>query len=162
MKLKIITLLFAITAAYPECFAQQYFQQEVNYRIKVELDDSLHFLSGFEEIEYVNNSPDNLEYIWFHLWANSFSDNNTALAKQKLELNGKRKLFEIDSQRGFIDSLDFKVNGKAVSWSIDKDHIDICRINLNEPLKSGGSITITTPFYVKIPGGSSSKFGHVD
>lgn len=155
-------LLLGILTGCLSSFSQGYFQQEVNYRIRVELNDSLHVLSGFEEIEYVNNSPDNLEYIWFHIWANSFSDNNTALAKQKLELNGKRKLFDIESQRGFIDSLDFKVNGKAVTWYLDKDHIDICKIILDEPLKSGGSVLITTPFYVKIPGGTSSKSGHID
>ncbi|MBN1822094.1 MAG: hypothetical protein JXR31_02755, partial [Prolixibacteraceae bacterium] len=142
-------------------FSQEYFQQEVNYKINVTLHDSIHELSGFEEIEYINNSPDDLEFIYFHLWANGFKNNNTALTKQKLEFNGKRELFKIESQRGYIDSLDFKVNGRKVVWSLDSEHIDVCKISLNEPLKSGESIKITTPFHVKIPRGSSSKFGYV-
>jgi hypothetical protein len=156
-------LLIAFIISIPALsYSQDYFQQEVNYRIRVELDDSIHSLRGFEEVEYINNSPHDLEYIYFHLWANGYANNRTALAKQKLEMGGKRRLFEVEAQSGFIDSLDFKVNGKAVNWSLERDHIDICRIILNEPLRSGETITITTPFYVKIPGGSSSKFGHID
>ena len=38
---------------------QEYFQQEVNYVISVELDDEKHTLSGHEDIEYINNSSEN-------------------------------------------------------------------------------------------------------
>ena len=61
------TGLILITVFSISSFAQKYFQQEANYRIDVKLDDSIHFLSGFEEIEYTNNSPDELEFIYFHL-----------------------------------------------------------------------------------------------
>ena len=81
-------------------FAQTYFQQEVNYKIEVKLNDSIHFLSGFEEIEYINNSPDNLEFIYFHLWPNAYENNETALAKQKFEMGRKIKLFKSEEQRG--------------------------------------------------------------
>jgi len=40
--------------------AQEYFQQEVNYKIDVKLNDKTHELSAFETIEYINNSPDDL------------------------------------------------------------------------------------------------------
>ncbi len=39
-------------------FAQDpYWQQEVNYKINVTLDDKKHTLRGTEEIEYINHSP---------------------------------------------------------------------------------------------------------
>ncbi|MGE5406158.1 MAG: hypothetical protein ACM3NR_00490, partial [Methanosarcina sp.] len=47
---------------------ETYFQQEVNYRIDVTLDDSRNQLHAFEEIEYINNSPDTLAILYFHLW----------------------------------------------------------------------------------------------
>ena len=48
-------------------FAQKpYFQQHVAYDIDVTLDDSLHTLAGYEKLTYTNNSPDELNFIWFH------------------------------------------------------------------------------------------------
>ena len=69
--------------------AQEYFQQEVNYKINVELDDINHTLIGNIEIEYTNNSNDDLEFIWFHLWPNAYKDKTSALSKQLLE-NGDK------------------------------------------------------------------------
>ena len=63
----------------------QYFQQEVNYKIRVSLNDKKHELSAFEEIKYINNSVTSLSYIYFHLWANGYKNHKTALAKQLLE-----------------------------------------------------------------------------
>ena len=42
------------------------------------------------------------------------------------------------------------------------EHIDICKLILNNPLKPGESIKISTPFFVKIPNGRFSRLGHVD
>lgn len=141
--------------------SQVYFQQEVNYNIKVTLDDKKHELSAFESIEYINNSPDELKFIYFHLWPNAYDNNSTALAKQKHE-DSWSKLFNLEEQRGYIDSLDFMVNGQKVTWEFDKEHIDICKIILNQPLKKGGKINITTPFHVKIPKGVTSRLGHIE
>lgn len=140
--------------------AQEYFQQKVNYKIDVKLDDIKHELSAFEEIEYTNNSPNELRFIYFHIWPNAYKNNNTALAKQKLEYSYK-KLFTIEEQRGYIDSLDFKVNGEKVKWEYDKEHIDICKIILPKPLKPGQTIKISTPFHVKLPKGVTSRLGHI-
>ncbi len=140
--------------------SQDYFQQEVNYKIEVKLNDVDHELSAFETIEYINNSPDELDYLYFHLWPNAYANNNTALAKQLLEGN-KKELFKIKELRGFIDSLDFKINGKEIKWGYDKDNIDICKLYLPVPLKHGEKIVITTPFHVKIPKGVTSRLGHI-
>ena len=142
--------------------AQDYFQQEVNYTIKVKLNDVNHSISAFEEIQYKNNSPDDLDFIYFHLWPNAYKNNETALGKQKIMLGGKRKYLNHPEQKGFIDSLDFKVDGKTVNWEYDPVHIDICKVYLNQSLKSGEKITITTPFYVHIPKGVVSRLGHID
>ncbi|MDF2435717.1 MAG: hypothetical protein K0Q95_93 [Bacteroidota bacterium] len=141
--------------------SQVYFQQEVNYVINVKLDDVRNELSADESIEYINNSPHTLGYIYMHLWPNAYKDNNTALAKQKRE-NGETNLyFSKEEERGYIDMLDFKVDGKSVKWETLKDSIDICKIYLNEPLNSGSKITITTPFHVKLPSGEFSRLGHI-
>ncbi len=151
-----ISVLFTSAAV-----AQSYFQQEVNYRIQVTLDDVKHGLSASEIIEYTNNSPDTLREIYFHLWPNAYKNNSTALAMQQLE-DGKTQLYYAKPEdRGFIDSLDFMVNNEKVRWDYDSVHIDICKLVLNKPLVPGTKIFIYTPFHVKIPSARFSRLGHI-
>src|SRR5207244_4425108 len=120
-----------------------------NYKIDVALNDKKHELYASETMEYINNSPNTLNEIYFHLWANAYKDNSTALVKQLTENGDASLYFAKDEERGYVDSLDFKVNGKPVKIIYDSLNIDICKLILNEPLKSGEKITITTPFHVK-------------
>ena len=87
-------LILLIIASF--IFAQRpYFQQDVTYDIDVTLDDSLHTLTAHEKITYTNNSPDELDFIWFHIWPNAYKNNETAFAKQKFE-QGSTKFFFAD------------------------------------------------------------------
>ena len=136
-------------------------QQEVNYTIKVTLDDQLHMLRGSEEFVYTNNSPATLNSLYIHLWPNAYKNKNTALAKQ-LMMSGKDYLFRNDPEyQGFIDSLDFKADGTSVKLTYDAKHIDIAQLTLNKPLAPGEKVVITTPFRVKLPSGEVSRMGHI-
>ena len=158
-----LSIFFFILIGVTNSFSQVlYFQQEVRYTINVSLDDVRHELNGNETFEYINNSPDELTYIYIHLWANGYKDNTTALSKQLVE-NGTTSLyFAKDEDRGFIDQLNFKVNNESVKLEYDSLNIDIAKIVLNKPLKHDESITVSTPFHVKIPVGEFSRMGHID
>ena len=140
----------------------QYFQQEVNYKIRVSLNDKKHELSAFEEIKYINNSVTSLSYIYFHLWPNGYKNHKTALAKQLLEEGNTSFYFSKPEERGFIDSLDFKINGQTVKVEYDPENIDICKLILSEPMRSHDTILISTPFHVKLPDAKFSRLGHTD
>lgn len=159
-KAKILFLAFYFIFLVQVKAQQTYFQQEVNYKINVTLNDKAHTLSAFEEIQYINNSSNSLNYIYFHLWPNAYKNNETALAKQLLLHNKTKLYYSTSAERGFIDSLNFLVNGKPIKWEFDKEHIDICKLILNEPLKSLDTLKITTPFFVKIPDTKFSRLGH--
>lgn len=160
-----LRLLFIISFffTYSFVFAQQnYFQQEVNYTIDVTLNDKTHELSAFEKIQYINNSSTSLNFIYFHLWPNAYKNNETALAKQLLD-NGETTMYYAKPEElGYIDSLNFMVNGQVVKWEFDKEHIDICKLILNTPLKSLDTLVITTPFHVKLPSAKISRLGHIE
>ena len=66
-----------------------------------------------------------------------------------------------EEERGYISNLDFSVDGKRVNWQYHPEHIDICKLILNKPIKAGGSAVIKTPFKVKIPDAKFSRLGHV-
>ena len=156
-----LLLSFGIIWVSREASSQSYFQQEVNYNIHATLNDTRHALSCFETIDYKNNSPDTLEFLYFHLWPNAYSDNNTQLAKELFKRDGRSKLFKRKELRGFIDSLDFEVDGQGIICSFQEGYPDICQLMLNQPLKPGETIKITTPFHLKIPEGVTSRLGHI-
>ena len=109
-------------------------QQQVNYTLKVTLDDQSHMLRGSEEFVYTNNSPNTLEFIYIHLWPNAYRNKHTALARQ-LMMSGKDYLFRNDPEyQGFIDSLNFEVGGISAQLTYDAMHIDIAKLTLPKPL----------------------------
>ena len=139
--------------------SEDYFQQRVNYKISVELDDINHMLHGRIDLFYFNNSPDILDKIAIHLWPNAYSSKKTSFAKQKL-VHRDLTFYDADkSQRGWIDSLNFVINKKNAELVYDKENTDIAWIHLPEPLLPGKAIKITSPFRVKIPA-SFSRLGH--
>lgn len=135
-------------------------QQQVDYVINVRLDDEKHTLSAFEKIDYTNNSGQELTFLYFHLWPNAYSSKNTALAQQFRE-NGDLKFeYATPDQMGYIDSLDFEVNGKKVKTELDPQNPDIIKLLLDQPIAAGEKAIITTPFRVKLPN-SYSRLGHI-
>lgn len=158
MKIFLSILLF-FSLCHP-LFCQNYFQQEVNYKIQVTLDDVNHELRGNEEITYKNNSQNTLEVLYFHLYPNAYKNTSTILANELYSVGSEFMLEANESDLGNIDSLDFKTGIKKLEWELLTDTIDICRIKLPEPLLPGKSITITTPFKVKIPSAVLSRLGH--
>ena len=139
----------------------QYFQQNVHYQIEVKLNDRTHELYGFEALTYQNNSPQTLTEIYMHIWPNAYKNKETALAKQ-LKRNEGDKIGKADANDlGYIDSLNFMVNGVTVNWEYSANDQDIVIIHLANGLAPGESLFLTTPFKVKVPSGSISRLGHV-
>jgi hypothetical protein len=146
VKLTALLLLLPILA-----FSQDhYWQQELHYQIDVKLNDKAKSLSGHLSLEYINHSPDTLNYLWFHAWPNGYKDNTTAYAKQLVALKDRSYKAQ-QKENGYMDSLSFRVNGSAVIVEAHTDFIDVIKISLASPLLPGNKITITTPFHVKVP-----------
>jgi len=161
MQKSFLTILLSLFSF--SIFAQQaYFQQDLNYDIDVTLNDKDKSLKGFETIVYKNNSPSDLNFIWFHIWPNAYKNESTALFKQ---INGdtsrKEKLKNVTY--GSIDGLNFRVNGKTAKTEAhpNPEYIDIIKVLLPSVLKSGDSVTITTDFTVKLPS-YFSRSGYAD
>jgi hypothetical protein len=156
-----ICFFLLIGAVVDMALGQSYFQQDVKYTIHVSLDDKKHELTGNETILYTNNSPDTLKELYFHLWPNAYKNLNTDLARQFFKKGDHRMSAAADKDFGFIDRVDFKVNDKQVDWTQLEDTMDICVLYLKDPLLPKETITISTPFHVKLPSGKFSRLGHV-
>ena len=162
LKKKSFSLILLFVFLSKLSFSQTYWQQKVDIKIDVTLNDKNNTLTAYETVTYKNNSSDTLTFLFFHLWPNAYKNEKTALSKQ-LELKDGRSLKQLQaSQLGYIDSLNFLINSRKITWEYDKKNQDICKLILNEPLLPGSSIEITTPFFVKIPDAGISRLGHTE
>jgi hypothetical protein len=59
----------------------RYWQQKVDYRIEVKLDEKARALSGAARITYTNNSPETLDFLWLHLDQNAFKGSMAELSR---------------------------------------------------------------------------------
>jgi hypothetical protein len=159
--LKKILLICFLSCQLPSFCQTNYFQQQVNYTIDVTLNDVQNTLDGFEIINYTNNSPDTLRYIWFHLWPNAYKNDRTAFSEQLLKIGITNFYFSEENKRGYINRLDFKVNGITANLEDDSQYIDVVKLILPAPLLPGKTIKISTPFHEKIPY-NFSRGGYVD
>ncbi len=150
-KVKHVAIILAIVFAQSANAQQKYFQQKVNYTINVTLNDTGKTLEGFEKIDYYNNSPDTLKFIWFHLWPNAYKNDKTAFSEQMVNANQTDFYFSKETEKGYINKLQFKVNGVNAELKEHSKHIDVVKLVLPKPLPPGASATITTPFHVKLP-----------
>ncbi|MGB4844553.1 MAG: M1 family metallopeptidase [Ferruginibacter sp.] len=160
---RIISLIIFFYCQLPtaNCQLSSYWQQQVNYKIDVSLNDVDHTLDGFVKMEYYNNSPDTLFFIWFHVWPNAFKNDKTAFTDQALENGSTAFYFSNADKRGYINRLDFKVNGEFAKTEDHPQHQDIVKLILPQPIAPRSNVKIETPFHVKLPF-NFSRGGHVE
>lgn len=135
----------------------KYWQQRCDYTIKCELDEANNILTGSEALNYFNNSPDELSYIWFQLDENEHSNINNAnyqtssrmpqvmtddmLASQE-ENSGKT-----DNGYGVKIKKLTDLNGAALKYTVNKT---MMRVDLPVPLKPGQKYIIKIDWSYKI------------
>ena len=164
---KILLFVFSyclLPVAYCQPFdktqGDKYWQQQVNCKIDVTLNDADNTLDGFIKMDYYNNSPDTLYFIWIHLWPNAYKNDKTAFTDQSLENGSTAFYFSNADKRGYINRLDFKVNANTAKTEDYPQHQDIIKLILPEPLAPKSNTKIETPFHVKLPH-NFSRGGHV-
>ena len=120
----------------------EYYQNEADYKMKININDDTQVLTGTETITYYNNSPDDLEYLWVQLDQNIREEGSPSREK-----NGSR--LSVLSQPGRFLSSHMKepfnggfkitkVSHKGSPLEYTKNWT-MMRINMDKPLKSGKS-----------------------
>lgn len=146
--LLLVLLMFFIPVLHAQ---KSYWQQQVNYKINVALNDVDNTLDADETITYTNNSPDTLHFIWFHLWPNAYKNDKTEFSEQLLRNNNTSFYFSDEKERGYINHLSFKVDDVTALLEPDSSHIDVVKLLLPRALPPQQSTTITTPYHIKLP-----------
>lgn len=113
-----------------------YWQQDVAYHIKAELDDVAEVITGRMTLNYRNNSPDELIELYFHLYQNMFEADS-----YHYQFLGKQSKEEQKHQHTEVTRLN--VNGEEATFIKDNT---LLRIELKAPLKPGETIVIECDF----------------
>jgi len=142
----------------------EYWQQQVDYRIEVALDEPNQTISAVAEISYQNNSPDTLAYLWLQLDQNRFRadsmDNmsrtfNGASPEEerpaRISMGQLRRLQYLeDVELGYQIQAVEDSRGNALSHTIVGT---LMRVDLSAPLESGDRTGLTIEYRYKIANG---------
>ncbi|MFS4494786.1 M1 family metallopeptidase [Maribacter sp. 2308TA10-17] len=132
-----------------------YYQQQANYVMNIELDDKNHKIYGDETITYINNSPDDLEFLWVQLDQNIREKDSKAalkngdgvpLAYRPSTFNGKFLGEPFDG--GFVIEHVKDAAGKALPYTVN---FTMMRIDLPQPLKSKAQISFSIKWNFNVP-----------
>lgn len=121
----------------------KYWQQRVDYNIQVHLDDEKQRLVGSEKINYRNNSPHELKYLWVQLDQNRFAPgSDESLTKEAPGLDNmsfqrlRSQLYRETFQGGHKIKSVFNQKGKPIKHEIVGT---MMRIDLDDPMTSGSN-----------------------
>ncbi|TQO35773.1 peptidase M1-like protein [Arenibacter algicola] len=132
-----------------------YYQQQADYKMDIELDDKNAKIYGSETITYTNNSPDDLSFLWVQLDQNVRSKTSksplrdsegVALAEPVAGFAKKYMTPTFDG--GFNIEYVRDTNGKALPYTINQT---MMRIDLPEVLKSKGQVSFSIKWWYNIP-----------
>ena len=125
----------------------QYWQQRANYKIKATLDEKTNTLFGDETIEYFNNSPDALTYLWIQLEQNVNKKGNEDFGS----INNDVKDFMTTRQMQFLTrAIDFPA-GYSIKYVKDSQDANLktminntmMKVKLNKTLQPGESMSFS-------------------
>ena len=121
---------------------QGYWQQDVHYSIQAELFDSIDVIHANQIITYTNNSPDELNEVFFHLYQNAFQP-ESYLDKFKQSNKEQTRYRRDEIKKKGMEISNLTVNKKSVDIEIDNT---IMKVFLNEPIKSGETVVFDLQF----------------
>src|SRR5690606_27599000 len=134
----------------------KYWQNAVDYKISARLNDQTHEITATVTMEYTNNSPDPLDFIWLQLDQNMFSQ------------EGRGHLIVPLTESRYGDALSdfdggYDIHAVKLGSGADAEHLITdtrMQVFLPEPLQpNGGKTTITIDYSYIVPTHGADRTG---
>lgn len=132
----------------------EYYQQQADYKIDLELDDKNAKLFGQETVTYTNNAKESLDYLWMQLDQNQQSRKSLSPLVQNsvtdpaMSPKGfSRTYLEEKFDGGFNIEYLKDATGKPMNYTINQT---MMRIELPKPLKHGEKISFSIKWWYNI------------
>lgn len=123
---------------------KDYWQNRVNYNLKARLDTVANTLTVSEQIEYVNNSPDDLSSLWLQVDQYMYKKHSISDYSQGLRRQGQTDGYQFRKM-----TLTYGGKVSQANYIISDTRL---QIRLDEPLQSKHSIRISIDYAYEIPG----------
>jgi len=160
-----LVILLSLSSGLRNVSAENAPQPLASYKIDVrlKLDDRQHpkHLEGREQLTWLNDSPDTISDLQFHLYLNAFkNEKSTFFRESGGELRDDRFQPGQWGQWGWIDVNEMKiVGGEDLTSKIEFIHPDddnaddrtVIRVPLSKPIKPGEKLTLDIKFTAQLP-----------
>ena len=131
----------------------EYWQQHVDYTMDVTMDVSSSAYSGTQQLVYSNNSPEDLNVVFYHLYYNAFQPGSEMDVRSITISDPDSRVDDRISRLkkedyGFMNVLSLNQNNVPVDFSVAGT---ILEVQLNAPIKSGESAVFDMIFEGQVP-----------
>ena len=142
-----------ILIAFQLSFAQEYWQQHVEYEMNINVDVSDFTYDGDQSIVYTNNSNDTINKVYYHLFFNAFKPNSQMDIRSRTIRDpdrrvGSRIVALDENDYGDISVSSLKQDGKDINFEINET---VLLARLNKPLLPGKKTKLNMVFTAQIP-----------
>ena len=151
----LFTLLLATFLILPALSAQNkdYWQQEVDYTMEIDVDAENHQYAGKQTLVYTNNSPETLDRVYYHLYFNAFQPGSMMDVRSRTIADPDRRVGDRiygleDDEIGYQKVNSLMQDGDAVEYEVDGT---VLVVELNEPIKPGASTTFKMEWDAQVP-----------
>lgn len=144
-------MLVATTSMAQNSF--QYWQQEVNYKMSIDVDVQKWQYKGVQDLNYINHSPDTLNRVFYHLYLNAFQPGSEMDVRSMTIADADPRVSDRISKLkpdeiGYIKPNQLLQDGKAVIYKVIGT---IMEVQLNEPLLPGNTTNLHLEWDAQIP-----------
>lgn len=150
-----ITLLLALfLIGSVQLFGQaDRWQQRAYYEMDIDFDVNTHRFTGHQKLIYFNNSPDQLDKVFYHLYFNAFQPGSMMDVRSRTiaDPDGRvaNRISQLSEEEiGYHKITSLKCNGKDVKYEVVGT---ILEVMLNEPIMPGESAEFEMQFNSQVP-----------
>ena len=128
-------------------------QQEVDYTMVIDVNVENHTYKGTQNLVFTNNSPDDLDRVFYHLYFNAFKpgtdlEQNSRYSSDDSRSMSKKLLSMPKEDWGDVQIKWLLQDGKPVSFKIEET---ILEVSLDKPIRSGESSVLEMEFFIQTP-----------
>jgi hypothetical protein len=131
----------------------KYWQQHVDYTMEVKMDVNTFNYGGTQKLIYTNNSPDELEQVFYHLYYNAFQPGSEMDVRSITIADADSRVGDRISKLqkedfGFLNIISLTQNKIPLKYTVVGT---VLEVQLNKSIKSGESATFEMTFEGQVP-----------
>ncbi len=152
MKNALLVVMF-ICSSFLMLSAQNYWQQEADYTMDIDMDVNTHRYQGKQKLVYTNHSPSTLHKAYYHLYFNAFQPGSMmdvrSLSIDDPDRRVSDRISKLSStEEGYCKISSLKQDGQDVRYEYAGT---ILKVTLNKPIAPGETSTFEMTWESQVP-----------